>query len=142
LVELAQVCAWELLLGQISSERFVLLEVLWADQTITVDTLALVSPQLDQVIWLFDGLLARLEHTLEDIGQVTHVEFVMEIDRGLLEGSFDLQVQAESSLDHAWHQLLHRALILGEVLIEEGTEDSEEGLLFWELDGAEEEVAL
>ena len=44
LVELRQVSPWEGLLGKIRSELFKGLEVLWADKTITINTLALVSP--------------------------------------------------------------------------------------------------
>jgi hypothetical protein len=66
----------------------------------------------------------------------------MEVDGGLLEGTLHFLMQAEGCLDHEWYQLLHIALITREVLAEEGTEDSEERLLFRELDGTEEEVTL
>lgn len=44
LIELRQVSPWEGLLGKIRSECLERLEVLWADKTISVNTLALVSP--------------------------------------------------------------------------------------------------
>lgn len=85
LVELTKLSPGEGLLGEISSESSESFKVLWADQTITVDTLALVSPKLDQVVGLLDGLLTSLQDSLEHVRQMTHVEFVMEVDRGLLE---------------------------------------------------------
>ena len=60
------------------------LQMLGANKTITIDALTLVSPQLNKVVRLLDGFLVRLEHTLHDIGQVTHIEFVMEVNGCLL----------------------------------------------------------
>ena len=51
-------------------------------------------------------------------------------------------MDAESSFDHDSDELLHRALILAKVLVEEGTKDGKERLLLWELNCAKEEVTL
>lgn len=118
------------------------LQMLGANKTITIDALTLVSPQLNKVVRLLDGFLVRLEHTLHDIGQVTHIEFVVEVNGSLLESALHLSVQLQGSLDHDGNQLLHRRLILAEVLVEEGTEDGKERLRLGELDSAQEEVTL
>ena len=126
LVELGQVGSVELLLGKIGSESLEDLQVLGADKSITVDTFTLVSPQLDQMIGLLDCFGAGLKHTLHDVGQMTHIELIMEVNRCLLEISFDFSMQVERSLDHLRHELLHIGLILAEMFVQEGTEDSEE----------------
>ena len=66
----------------------------------------------------------------------------MEVNRGLLERSLHFRVQVECGLDHHWNKFLHVRLVSREVLVQESAEDSEERLLFWELDGTEEEVTL
>jgi len=116
--------------------------VLWADQSISIDSLALVSPKLHKVIRLLDSFMSSLKDTLEHVGEMTHIELIMEVDRSLLERSLDFLVQVEGSLNHHSYQLLHRALILGEVLVEECTENREQRLLLWELNRTQEEMAL
>ncbi len=125
LVELGQVGSVELLLGKIGSESLEDLQVLWADKTITIDTFTLVSPQLHQMVRFLDCFLAGLKHTLHDVGQMTHIELIMEVNGCLLEIPFDFTMQVECSLNHVRHKLLHIGLILAEVFVQEGTEDSE-----------------
>ena len=100
LVELGHVRAREGLLLSLRVERSEGLQMLGADKTITIDSLALVSPKLDQVVRLLDSLLAGLEHTLEHVRQVTHIELVVEVNGRLLEGTLDLRVELKGSLDH------------------------------------------
>lgn len=80
LVELAHLGPWEGLLRQVGGKGLEGLEIGGADQTITIDALTLMSPKLNQVVGLLDGLVASLQDTLEDVGQMTHIELVMEID--------------------------------------------------------------
>ena len=126
LVEFRELSSGELLLCNVCCEGLERLQVLWADQTITVDTLTLVSPQLNQVVRLLDGLWGSSEHTLEDCSQVTDIEFVMEVDGGLLERSFNFRMQVLGTLNHERDQLLHVSLVRMEMLVEESIEDREE----------------
>ena len=66
----------------------------------------------------------------------------MEVDGGLLEGTLHFEMQIQGRLDHYSNHLLHRGLILAEMLVEEGREDRGEGARLRELDSAEEEMAL
>ena len=88
LVELAEVSTRECFLCQVRGKHSVSLQVLRADETITVNSLTLVRPEHHHVIWLLDGLLTSLKHTLHHVGQVTHIELIVEVDGCLLEGSF------------------------------------------------------
>lgn len=73
---------------------------------------------------------------------MAYVELIMEVNRSLLEATFNLRVDAESGLDHDSDEFLHGALVLAKVLVEEGTEDSKERLLLRELNCAKEKVTL
>ena len=111
-------------------------------QSVSVDALALVHPQFYQVVRLLYRVLFRLKHTLEHIRQVTYVEFVMEINSGLSESALDILMQTERRLDERSEQLLHIALELAEMFVQEGAENDEQGLRFGELDSLEPEVTL
>jgi hypothetical protein len=86
---LVQVELTERFLGKISSERTISLQVLSTHKTITIHTLRLVEPKFDKVIWFLDGFGSCLEETLENVGQVTNIEFVMEVSSSLSEISLD-----------------------------------------------------
>jgi hypothetical protein len=60
-------------------------KMLWRYKSITIDSFSLMYPQLDKIIWLLDDFLFGSEKSLEHIGQVTNVEFVMEVLSGLSE---------------------------------------------------------
>ena len=64
-------------------------------QSISVNAFTFVHPQLYKVVRLLDGILFGLKHTLEHIGQVTDIEFVMEINSGLSEVALDILMQTE-----------------------------------------------
>lgn len=105
LEELAQVEFGEGLLDLFGAEKTVLDKVLDGDETITVDALGLVDPQFDQLVGLLDGFLFGNKEALENIGQVTHVEFIMEVDGGLTERRHDISVHCQRALDDLWNQL-------------------------------------
>jgi hypothetical protein len=52
-----------------------------------------VKPELDKNIGFLNGLLLGDEETLENVGQVTHIEFVMEVDGSLTEILFNVSVK-------------------------------------------------
>jgi len=78
-----------------------------------------MDPQFDQQIGLLDGFNLRNQQALENIGQVAHVELVVEVDSCLTERSNDVTMQLESALDDWSYQFLDGALELAEVLVEE-----------------------
>jgi hypothetical protein len=63
--------------------------VLRADETISIDSFTFVCPEHYQMIRFLDGLLTSLEHSLHHVGQVTHIELIVEVDGSLLEGSLN-----------------------------------------------------
>ena len=84
-----------------------------------------MDPQFNQIIRFFDSLWLGYEQSLEDVGQVSHIELIMEVDGSLPEVPFHLSVQVKCCLDNGSDELLDSALELGEVLIQEGVIDSE-----------------
>jgi len=116
--------------------------VVSGDETITVDTLGLVKPQLDKVIGFLDGLGLGDEETLENVGQMTHIELIMEVEGGLSEGGLNTAVEGQSRLDDGGDQLLDGALELAEVLVQEGSEDGVQGGLLGEWNGNNPEPSL
>jgi len=95
----------ERFLSDIGSQGAVLSQVLGVDQTITVDTFGLVDPQFDKHVGFLDAILSGDKETLEDVGQVTDVELVVEVLSGLTEGTLDITVQLEGGLDDWDNQL-------------------------------------
>jgi len=91
-----------------------------------------VKPQLDKLIWLLDGLGFSNEQTLENVGQVAHVELIVEVQGSLTESLFNLAVNGQSRLDDWCNQLLNSSLKLAKMFVEEGCENSVEGGLFGE----------
>lgn len=69
------------------------------DETITVNTFGLVNPQFDEHVRFLDSILFGDEETLENVGQVTDVELVMEVNGSLSECALNFRVQLESGLD-------------------------------------------
>ena len=111
----------------VADEFFISLQVLLVDESISIDTFALVYPKSSQIVWFLDGLKLGLEKTLEDIGQMTNIEFIVEVDGSLSEVSLDLTLEIEGCLDHTSNAILDGALEFAEVLVHEGTEDCEQG---------------
>jgi hypothetical protein len=91
-----------------------------------------VDPHLDQIIGLLDGLRLGNKETLENVSQVTHIEFVMEVDGSLPEILFDFTVEGESGLNDGDDLLLDSTLEFREVLAHKGVVDSEQGGLLRE----------
>ena len=69
----------------VKRQVFVGLHVGFCDKTIAVDSLGLMQPQSDDSLLIYK--LVRLGHqdTAEDIGNVSHIELVMEIHGSLSE---------------------------------------------------------
>jgi hypothetical protein len=123
---LHKILSWEGFLGMIvANEFFISLQVLLIDKSISIDTFTLVHPKSSQIVWFFDGLKFGLQKTLEDIGQMTNIEFIVEVDGSLSKVSLYFTLEIEGCLDHTGNAILDGALELAEVLVHEGTEDCE-----------------
>lgn len=111
-------------------------------ESVTVDTLSLVHPQLDQFLGLLDSLNLGIEQTLEHVGQVTNVELVVEVLRSLTELTGDLTVQGQSCLDNDLHLLVDRGLKFAEVLAKISAIDLRQRSIHWHANCAHPEVSL
>ena len=129
----AQVEFGEGLLADFRSKFAVLAQVFGGDQSITVDALGLVDPQFNQKIGFLDRFNLCNEQSLENVGQVTHVEFVMEVDGSLTESLRDVRMELQGALDDRSNQFLDGALELAEMLVEEGAVDRVQGRRVGEL---------
>ena len=78
-----------------------------------------MDPQFDQQVGFLDGFTLSNEEALENVGQVTHVEFVMEVDGSLTERSSDISVELKGAFDDWSNQFLDGALELAEMLVQE-----------------------
>jgi len=111
-------------------------------KSISVDSLALVDPHLDKFIWVSNLILLSHKESLENISQMTHIEFVMEINGCFLEVPLYLSLDVQSRFDDWKDKLLYVCLEVAEMLLQEGTVDSLKRILLWELNGTEPEVTL
>ena len=116
--------------------------MLGSDESISINTFTLVNPEFDKVIGFSDGLNLSSEETLENVGQVTHIELVMEVSSGLSELGRHISVEGESRLNHGYHLLRDSSLELGEMLEHEGGVDGVEGVGLREVNGKEPEPTL
>ncbi len=64
-------------------------------KSVTVCSLTLVDPQLDHLLWLDELNWIRQQNALENIGQVSQVELIMEVDSSLSEGGDDVLMQGQ-----------------------------------------------
>jgi len=62
-------------------------KVIGIDESITIDSFGLMNPKLYKVIWLLDGFSLGSQKTLENIGQMSDCELIMEVLGGLSEVS-------------------------------------------------------
>ena len=76
-----------------------------------------MDPQFDQKVGFLDGFTLCNEEALENVGQVTHVEFVMEVDGSFTERSSDISVELKGAFDDWSNQFLNGALKLAEMLV-------------------------
>ena len=76
-----------------------------------------MHPELDEVVWFNDSFLLGLKKSLEDIGQVTNIELIMEVLGSLSEWSFDLSMELQGTLDDWTNLLLDGSLEFAEVLV-------------------------
>jgi len=94
-----------------------------------------VNPKFYEVVGLFDGFDLGSEQSLEDVGQVTHVELVMEVSRSLSEFGRHFSVELKGRLDDRHNLLGDSSLELGEMLEHEGRVDGVQGVGLGEVDG-------
>jgi hypothetical protein len=111
-------------------------------ESISVNTFTLVNPEFDKVVGFLDSLDLGGEKTLENVGQMTHVELVMEVSSGLSELGRHISVEGKSRFDHGYHLLGDSSLELGEMLEHEGGVDGVKGVGLREVNGKEPEPTL
>ena len=101
-----------------------------------------MDPHLNQIVGLLDNLGLGNEKTLEDAGQVTHIELIVEVNGSLSEVLLNFTVKGQGSLDDGDDLLLNGTLELGEVLAHESVVDGEQRSLLGEGNGQGPEVTL
>lgn len=57
------------------------------DESITIDSFSFMYPKLYEIVWFSNGFLFGLEETLEHVGQMSNIEFIMEVLSSLSEAS-------------------------------------------------------
>lgn len=139
---LRQVLFWEVLLGQVLDDVSVFSQVSGVNESISIDSLGLVTPKLDKGVWGLDGLSSGLENTLEDVGQVSDVELVVEVLGSLSEGSLNLSVKSQGSLDDLWNKFLDSSVEFTEVLDQVSRVNGDQRSIGWEGNGKHPEVSL
>jgi len=97
---LLQVEFGETLAANLKSGSFVSSQVCSIDKSITVNSLGFMDPKFNEIIWLFNSFLLGVEESLEDIGQMTNIELIMEILSSLSEVSLNFRVKCECGLDN------------------------------------------
>ena len=105
-----------------------------ADKSISVNTFTLVNPHLYELIGLLNSLDLGSQETLENVGQVTHIELVMEVRCGLSELHGHFVVELKCLLDHGSNMLGNGSLELSEMLVHERRVDGVEGSSLGEVD--------
>ena len=111
-------------------------------KSVSINALTLVYPKSCEIVWLFYSINFGLEETLEDIGQVTDIKLIVEVNGSLPEISFYFILEIESCFNHTSNAILDCALEFSKVLVHEGTENCEQGRCFWELNSSCPEMAL
>jgi len=141
---LLQVELGEGLSSDISGDLSVLEQVIGVDESITIDSLSLVHPKFDEHVGFLDDLLLSVEETLEDVGQVTNIELVVEVGSCLSEllGHCDITMELQGSLNHEWNLLKDGRLELGEMLGEVSRVDGTQGGVLGHTHGEEPEMSL
>jgi len=76
---LLQIKFGERLLAAVGSKSSEDSQVFGIDKSISEDSFAFVDPKSNQVVWFLNCILFGLQKTLEHIGQMTDIEFVMEV---------------------------------------------------------------
>jgi len=101
-----------------------------------------VDPQFDQKVGFLDGFTLSNEEALENVGQVTHVEFVMEVDGSFTERSSDISMELKGAFDDWGNQFLNCALKLAEMLVQERAVNSVQGRGVGELNSEDPKPSL
>ena len=113
-----KILSWESFLGMIVADKFsISLQVLFIDKSVSINALTLVNPKSCEIVWLFYGFNFGFKETLEDIGQVTNIELIVEVNSSLPEISFDFILEIECCFDHTSNAILDSALEFSKVRI-------------------------
>lgn len=94
-----------------------------------------MDPKFDKIIRLLNGFWLGNKKTLENVGQMSNIKFIMEVNGSLSEVSFDFSVKVKSSLNDWDNLFLNSTLELREMLAQESVVNSEQRGLFWERNG-------
>ena len=75
-------------------------------ESVAVDTLSFVDPEANEGVRLLDRFGFGYKQSLENVCQMPHVEFVVEVERCLSEVSLDFAMERKGRLDYSSHVLL------------------------------------
>lgn len=122
------------------------LNVLAISQLVQVDTMGFMTPQPHNLSWSGHTLIGGEEETLEDVGQVTEVEDVMELDCSGHEHLGCLEVKTQGSIDHIgahfpdqkWEFVAWSI----QVIRQDGVVNAEERIMAWEADSKSCKMSL
>ena len=101
-----------------------------------------MNPHLDEVIRFLDRFDLSNQETLEDIGQVSNVELIVEIHCSLTEIFLNFTVKSQCSLNDGHNLLLYCSLKLREMLTNESVVDGKQRCLLREWNCECPEMAL
>ena len=82
-----------------------------------------MKPKFDKLVRFFNCFLFSNKKALENIGQVTNVELIVEVERSFTEVSFDFRMELQGLLNNRRYQFLDGALEFAEVFVEVGCEN-------------------
>jgi hypothetical protein len=102
----------------ISCNCSVCCQIFGTDKSVAEDSLTLMDPKSDQVVWFLDSILFCLKKTLEHICQVTYVELIMEILRCLSELNLNISEKLKGTLHNRVDQLRNGYLEALEMLLQ------------------------
>jgi len=114
----------DVLLDHVGREFELLLDVVLGDETVSVDALALVHPELGDLVSIFVVVGFGVEDALEHACEVADVELLVEVGTGLLELVGDLLVQNESAFAEPLGLVSHVFVEVLEVVGDEGLVDA------------------
>lgn len=118
------------------------LQVIEGNESIAVRTFAFVNPESDDFIRLLVSIGLREQHALVYVGDVSEVEFVMEVDGGFFEFLGNGVVQEECGADDLVGLFEDRGFEFLELSVEEGDVYEVQGLVIGERNGDRPEVTL
>lgn len=128
----------------ISGKLTIFSQVRIADKSISINSLGLVHPQSDELIRLFNSFRFGIKDSLEDVSQVTNIEFIMEVLCSLSEllSGGNIRVELQGSLDHKWYLFKNGGLESAEMLSQVSGVDGGKGSILGHTNGKEPEMSL